>query len=172
MGEWGEESWIGVWGEGVAEAKSGCVDRGGDRVRGWVWGWWGEIGDSWGGFALWGRWGGGVVPGACIGNAKCGAVRERVFWVRVILGGMCVFVWTCGSILGAWTLVLPRGSVGLRLLAFLFIYTLLDESSIVVGTSIGGWPCIDKISLKFETKMSGFSSPYDSRSAIVPITHK
>ena len=36
-GERGEESWIGVWGEGVAEAKSGCVDRGGDWVGVWVW---------------------------------------------------------------------------------------------------------------------------------------
>ena len=41
------------------------------------------------------------MPGACIGNAMCGAVHERVFWVRVMLGGMCVIVWTCGSILGA-----------------------------------------------------------------------
>ena len=53
-GEWEEESWIGVCGEGVAEAKSGCVDREGGIVRGWVWGWRGEMGDSWGGTELWG----------------------------------------------------------------------------------------------------------------------
>ena len=35
-GEWEEDSWIVVCGEGVAEAKSGCVDREGGIVRGWV----------------------------------------------------------------------------------------------------------------------------------------
>ena len=88
-GEWEEESWIGVCGEGVAEAKSGCVDR-------------------------------------------------------------------------------ERG----RLLAFLFINTLLEESSIDVGTTIGGRPCSAMISLKLEIKISGFSSPYESRSLMVPTAHK
>ena len=33
------------------------------------------------------------MSGACIGDAMCGAVRERVFRDWVLLGGMCVIVW-------------------------------------------------------------------------------